>query len=98
LIADQLIHAAFDAEEEVAAVTVGGLFLGREGAEGGGGGFFRYCGAGGLGEVDVFFWLAEWTVMRRDSSSRVAFSSIQIGMTGTPEEVSRRGMVEYCGL
>ena len=36
-------------------MAVGGLFPGREGAEGGGGGFFRYCGVGGLGEVDVFF-------------------------------------------
>src|SRR5271170_7822448 len=41
-----------------------------------------------------FFWLAEWTVMRRDSSSGIAFPSIQIGTTGTPEEVLRRGMME----
>ena len=36
-------------------MAVGGLFPGREGAKRGGGGFSRYCGAGGLGKVDVFF-------------------------------------------
>lgn len=36
-------------------MAVGGLFPGRDGTEGRGGGFFRNCGAGGLGEVDVFF-------------------------------------------